>query len=217
LFSNIRASVIDEASLNKALPAFYKNPAAKPYPGEQKQCISLCGIPGHPVEGVTLSDVHVTFPGGGTKEEGLRRDFPELEDQYPEYFMWGVLPAYGLYARHVQGLTLSNVRFDLARADARPAVVCDDAEDVDVFGFRAEGSRDAQALICLRSTRGALIQGCRPLGDVAAMLRVEGSNSRDIGVSGGDFRRAQAAAQTTDGAGPSAVELLDGLPRTKPR
>ena len=79
-------------------------------PGEERQCISICGIPGHPVEGVTLSDIHVTYPGGGTREEAARRDLPELEDQYPEYFMFGVLPAYGLYARHVEGLTLNNVR-----------------------------------------------------------------------------------------------------------
>ena len=48
--------------------------------------------------------------GGGTREEAERRDLPELEDQYPEYFMWGVLPAYGLYARHVKGLAIDGVR-----------------------------------------------------------------------------------------------------------
>ena len=75
------------------------------------------------MEGVTLSNIHVTYPGGGTREEAARRDLPELEDLYPEYFMFGVLPAYGIYARHVQGLTLTNVRLELAGADAPGAGV----------------------------------------------------------------------------------------------
>ena len=112
--------MIDEPSLRKGIAGYYpEHVAAKPYPGEERQCISICGIPGHPVENVTLSNIHVTFPGGGTREEAARRDLPELEDVYPEYFMFGVLPAYGIYARHVQGLTLSNVR--LERGDCRCA------------------------------------------------------------------------------------------------
>ena len=99
LFNNIRASVIDEASLREGIAGYYpEQVAAKPHPGEERQCISICGIPGHPVEGVTLSNIHVTYPGGGTREEAARRDLPELEDLYPEYFMFGVLPAYGIYA-----------------------------------------------------------------------------------------------------------------------
>jgi len=49
LFSNIRASVLDEESLKKAITSFYaeydwKTPP-RPYPGEERQCISICGIP----------------------------------------------------------------------------------------------------------------------------------------------------------------------------
>jgi hypothetical protein len=130
-FSNIRASVLDEAALRAASPTMCA--------GEERQCISILGIPGHPVESVTFSDVQVTFPGGGRREDAARRDLPELEDQYPEYFMWGVLPAYGLYARHARSIVLSNVRFDLASPDLRPAVVCDDVEDIELVGLRAAG------------------------------------------------------------------------------
>ena len=145
LFNNIRASVIDQASLRKEIAAYYpKKSLPQPHPGEERQCISICGIPGHPVEGVTLSDIHVTFPGGGTREEAARRDLPELEDQYPEYFMFGVLPAYGLYARHVRGLTLDNVRLELASPDLAPAVTCDDVEDLEISGLKADGTADCR-------------------------------------------------------------------------
>ncbi|MGC8864080.1 MAG: hypothetical protein ACP5R5_15085, partial [Armatimonadota bacterium] len=101
--------------------------------------------PGHPIESITLSNVHVIYPGGGTEQDAANLNPPELEDQYPEYFMWGVLPAYGLYARHVRSLTLNNVRFDLAGHDARPAVVLDDVEDVSAACFRANGTDLAEA------------------------------------------------------------------------
>jgi hypothetical protein len=192
LFSNIRASVIEPALLEKQIAAYYpQEVAARPNEGEQRQCISICGIPGHPVEGVTLSDVHVTFPGGGTRDEAARRDLPELEDQYPEYFMFGVLPAYGLYARHARGLTLDNVRFELANPDLRPAVTCDDVEDLEIAGLKADGCREAESLIRLRATRGAFIHGSRPLSDIGTFVRVEGDTSRDITLTGNDLHRCQ--------------------------
>ena len=40
------------------------------------------------------------------------------------------LPAYGLYARHVRGLKLENVRTAALKPDARPAVVFTDVDDV---------------------------------------------------------------------------------------
>jgi hypothetical protein len=204
LFDNIRASVLGEASLQKAIPLFYSSypwkPPPQPYSGEERQCISICGIPGHPVEDVTLRGIQVTYPGGGTKEDAARRDLPELEDRYPEYFMWGVLPAYGLYARHVRGLSLESVCFDLARPDRRPAAVCDDAEDVEISGLRAQASGDLQSLIRLHDTREAFIHGCRPLGEAETFLRVEGRGCRNITLAGNDLHAVQRASETADGA-----------------
>lgn len=211
LFDNIRASVLDGASLKKAIASFYSaHPwpqPVRPNPAEERQCISICGIPGHPVEGVTLRGIHVTFPGGGTKADAARRELPELEDQYPEYFMWGVLPAYGLYARHVKGLALEGVRFDLARPDLRPAVVCDDAEDVEISGLRAQANREAESLIRLRSARNAFVHGCRPLGEASTFLRAEGP-CRSIVLSGNDLHAAPKATETAAGVSRESVTVL---------
>ena len=78
-------------------------------PGELRSCTNITGLRRHPVEGITFSNVHVTFAGGGTAGEAARREVPEMKAHYPEYHMFGTLPAYGLYARHAQGLTLCNV------------------------------------------------------------------------------------------------------------
>lgn len=51
---------------------------------------------------------------------------PELPAVYPEPSNWGILPAYGLYARHVRGLEMDNVRTHYLVKEERPAVVFDD-------------------------------------------------------------------------------------------
>ena len=68
-FSNIQATVSDNAyPLPHEVPAF---------PGEKKSCINITGVPGYWVENIVLSGVHITFPGGGGREDA-RRSVPEL-------------------------------------------------------------------------------------------------------------------------------------------
>ena len=38
----------------------------------------------------------------------------------------GPTPAYGLFARHVDGLRLQNVRFELLKSDERPEMILED-------------------------------------------------------------------------------------------
>ncbi len=57
---------------------------------------------------------------------------PELVRDYPEPAHYGILPAYGLYARHVDGLTLKNVKLGYSYTETRPAVVLDDVSDVTI-------------------------------------------------------------------------------------
>jgi hypothetical protein len=55
------------------------------------------------------------------------KDVPEQIAKYPEFSMFGELPAWALYVRHVEGLKLQNIRFCLRDTDFRPAFVFDDA------------------------------------------------------------------------------------------
>ena len=199
LFSNIRARV----AMEPRTPYF--NDA------ERRSCISITGLPSHHIEGITLSDIHITFPGGGTAEEAARRNVPDMRDTYPEYFMFGVLPAYGLYAHHVKGLKLKNVWFDLASPDVRPAIVCDDVQDLELSDFRAAGEQESESLIRLQQTRQAFIHGSRPLNETGTFLRVEGLESRNIGLAGNDLRRANKILELGEGASETAVEALWNL------
>lgn len=84
---------------------------------------SVTGMPEVPVEDVVLRDVYWSAQGGGTMPGG---PVPENADHYPEYRMFGPLPAHGLYARHVRGLHLERVRATTVDPDPRPPVVFDD-------------------------------------------------------------------------------------------
>lgn len=86
---------------------------------------SITGIPKGKIEGVSLSSSRFTCPGGIT-ENMDNVIIKELEELYPESTMFGTLPSYGLYVRHVNDIHIDNVVFDLKNADSRPAIVCDD-------------------------------------------------------------------------------------------
>lgn len=64
---------------------------------------------------------------------------PEMPSVYPEPSNWGILPAYGLYARHVENLELSDVTFRTMVEDERHAVVLDDVSGVNVNRMLASG------------------------------------------------------------------------------
>ena len=85
----------------------------------------ISGIPGHEIEDVEISDVHIGYAGGGTKEMAATRP-AEKEDAYPEPTMFGDMPSYGFFIRHVKGIQLNNVTMTLEKPDARPAFVLED-------------------------------------------------------------------------------------------
>lgn len=96
------------------------------------------GVTNHPVENLTLTNVTLTVPGGGTAEDATK-ELPEREAAYPEYNMFGrTLPAHGIYARHVRGLNLQSVRIVPTRSDARPAMVFRDVEGVSPANLQDE-------------------------------------------------------------------------------
>jgi polygalacturonase len=63
---------------------------------------------------------------------------PEMPREYPEPSLFGVLPAYGLYARHVQNLTVENVDLHFAVEDLRPPVVLDDVHGATFTNFTSD-------------------------------------------------------------------------------
>ena len=100
---------------------------------------SITGIPGHYVQDVTLENIEITYPGDAYKGHAYMPlwrldDVPEKEHDYPEFSMFGELPSWGLYVRHVDGLTMKNIRMSLRDDDFRPACVFDDVKNLEFKG-----------------------------------------------------------------------------------
>ena len=82
----------------------------------------------YPIQNLAFTNVAVRFVGGSTTVPGAP---PEAKpDQYPESNMFGDLPAWGYYLRHVSGVTFANCTTTDANTDARPSLVTSDVAGV---------------------------------------------------------------------------------------
>ena len=158
---------------------------------------SVTGLDGHPAENITLENIRLRFVGGGTTDDA-RRDPAEKESAYPKGSMFGTLPAYGFYCRHVKNLRLHNLDLEFDDADQRPAIVCNDVTGLDVFSVTAKASSEAESVLRLMNCDGGLIHGCRPTAATHVWLRVEGAKSRDIALAANDLRKAERPVVAVD-------------------
>ena len=85
--------------------------------------IIVTGMPDQPLRNISLSNINIEYRGGG---QPVTKPYREQGINYPEPKFAGPTPAYGLFARHVDGLNVSNVSFRYLRPDYRPAIVLHD-------------------------------------------------------------------------------------------
>jgi hypothetical protein len=76
---------------------------------------------------------------------------PELPDVYPEPSNWGILPAYGIYARHVDELSLNNVQITSMVPDKRHVCVFDDGDGISLENFSGEYHGYSVPIILVRN------------------------------------------------------------------
>ena len=201
-FQGIRATVV------KPVPLPDTDVGNRFNPGEVFSCIILNGAHDEGfIENISLDDVHVEFPGGGTAEHAAQREVPKIAN---EYFSIGVPPAHGLFARRVRGLTLQNVRFTLAAPDARPAIVMEQVEDAQAIALSVDGAKDAESALRLTACRDVLITAPRLRSSAAVFLQAEGEATAGLTVDGGDISKAATPVVRKAGAPAGAVKLRTG-------
>lgn len=102
-----------------------KNPL-KALPG-----VVIAGMPDQIISNIRLKNIVVKLPGGADRSSAKisidnMKDIPEKPDSYPEYSMFGELPAWGVYIRHASGVQFIGITVSAAKTDFRTAVVLDD-------------------------------------------------------------------------------------------
>ena len=97
---------------------------------ESRIACSITGLPYARPTGITLRNVDLRFPGGGTAEDAARVP-RECETDYPDNYMFDqeALPAWGFYVRHADDIRFENVSLSLLSLDARPKIVREDVKD----------------------------------------------------------------------------------------
>jgi hypothetical protein len=113
---------------------------------------SITGIAGQSVENVTIENVTITYQGGADRHvacfglDSLQK-VPERIDGYPEFSMFGELPAWAFYVRHVDGLLMKNVRVSYKNDDFRPACVFDDVNGLQLNGVTISTAKEIPVIV----------------------------------------------------------------------
>jgi len=83
------------------------------------------------LKNILFDNVNISFKGGVSS---IPADPPEYAGQYPENTMWGNLPAYGYYLRHVTVVTFTNCFTSAASPDVRPWLATNDVSSLTTVG-----------------------------------------------------------------------------------
>jgi hypothetical protein len=172
--------------------------------GESFSAIVLNCVGSAVMENISLNDVHLTFGGGGSREIGANRKVPQRAG---EYFSLGAIPAYGVYARGVKGLTVQNVRLQVATKELRPAIILERVTDAALLGVSAEGNVDAESVLRFIDSKDVLVTASRVLTPAAVFLSVEGAENANIVIEGGELSKAVKPLSLASGAEEKAVRM----------
>jgi hypothetical protein len=153
---------------------------------------SITGIPDHPISNISLKDIRIAGKGSG-KVPLLSHDVPELEKQYPDATMFRDLPAYGLYCRHVNGLSADQLDLKVDQPGARPAVVLDDVRQADLGAIAATPPADGAPVFWLRSVRDGKLHSVRSHAGTRTLVRLSGGDTARVRLVGHDFNRVEQA------------------------
>lgn len=134
------------------------------YNAEPRYASLISGIPGHDIEDVTLQNIRIYYRGGGTKQQAALQP-PEKETDYPEPTMFGEIPAYGFFIRHVRGLEMNNVSVSYLKDDARAPFIINDGKAIELRNLKAAHAAGIPTFI-LNDIENFSIHDSYPLGDV---------------------------------------------------
>jgi len=137
--------------------------------------MEIVGLPDYNIHNVTLENINVTFGGGADKKHAYvsldsLSSIPERKDSYPEFSMFGELPAWGLFVRHADGLQFKNITIKYVEKDFRPAILMDDVKQV-AFTDLTIPTADAPVIV-LRGVEGESFKNLKtPVSTKTAIVK----------------------------------------------
>jgi hypothetical protein len=154
---------------------------------------SITGLPGYNIENVSLSNIYLVFDGSGTKEEAFRV-IPEKPASYPESTMFGILPAYGIFCRHVNGLKFHNIQLETSSPDYRHTIVFDDVDNAVIDSLDASFVSNAVGMIKCTNSKNICIRNCYLPKITGLFLYLNGIYTKNILLLSNDLSNAKEIA-----------------------
>ncbi len=106
---------------------------------EKNSLIFISGLPGHYIEDILFQNMFLETNGDGTGNDAAGVPVPEFDLEYLKGWWAGIyrfdedriiLPAHGVYARHVRGLRLSKVTIRSRFPDGRESIYVEDGNNI---------------------------------------------------------------------------------------
>ncbi len=138
---------------------------------------SITGIPGSRVEDVTLENITINYAGGAKKAvadfgiDSLEK-VPEKTPNYPEFSMFGELPAWGFYIRHADGIKIKNLVLTCKGTDYRPAFIADDVKGLSLNALSIPQVK-TKPVILLNKVSGLVLKTIKIPGSAKQNIRVQ--------------------------------------------
>ncbi|HVZ24620.1 MAG TPA: right-handed parallel beta-helix repeat-containing protein, partial [Sediminibacterium sp.] len=121
----------------------------------------ISGIPGHDIEDLEMRNIHIWYKGGGIKQMAAVQ-VPEFENRYPEPNKFGVIPAYGFFIRHVNGLKMRDITVSYLQEDQRPPFILNQVSNADLSDIRGQHPATINTFL-LQQVAGLRVQNCEGL------------------------------------------------------
>ncbi len=148
---------------------------------------SITGIPGHPVKNISLDNIRIFYKGGGTVSDAART-IPELESDYPDAIMFDRLSSYGLFIRHAENITLSNIELYFRKEDKRPALYLEDVRNSKILDMQADVAT-ASALIKVNNAKDLYINNPWIKNSCESLIEISGEQSKSVILSNIDKKK----------------------------
>ncbi len=147
------------------------------------QASIIAGIPGYPIENVSINNIKIAYTGGGSFDSKLE-SVPELIKEYPDSDMFGAIPSWGFYVRHVKNLKLEEIDLSLDRPEKRHAFIFEDVTQLKITGVEAQWHEGAPALLHFKDAKQVSISGCRIPQNPSAYIDVPANQKNEIQLIG---------------------------------
>ena len=138
---------------------------------------SITGIPGFVPNNITLENIDISYAGIAKKQvayfspDSLTK-IPEKITNYPEFSMFGELPASGFYVRHATGIKMKNIRVTYAGKDFRTPFIFDDVNKLTLEKVSVVRT-DILPIMILNNVKEPLLQDIQLPGDDKKFIKIQ--------------------------------------------